>query len=125
MFGLLLLGVALWIGAAGAAARRSRWSLCGALLIVAAATLGAFEPLTRRARRAWRASAKGFGLVLAVLGVLQLVGAASGGRDPLQPLARLHVGAARRRRTPTPARTSTASPASPTSTSACSPPAAR
>jgi thiol:disulfide interchange protein DsbD len=31
---------------------------------------------------------KGFGLLLALLGVLQFVGIASGGRDPAQPLAR-------------------------------------
>ncbi|MGK5037224.1 protein-disulfide reductase DsbD [Janthinobacterium sp. LB3P118] len=36
--------------------------------------------------------AKAFGLVFAVLGVLQLVGVASGGRDPLAPLAHLGGG---------------------------------
>jgi thiol:disulfide interchange protein DsbD len=39
-------------------------------------------------------AAKAFGLAFAVLGLVQLVGVASGGRDPLAPLAHLQAGGA-------------------------------
>ncbi len=66
----------------------------GVLLIVGGATLGAFEPVASGAHAGVARAVKGVGLVLALLGVLQFVGIASGGRDPAQPLARLaRVGA--------------------------------
>ncbi len=66
----------------------------GVLLIVGGATLGAFEPVAAGAHAGVARAVKGVGLVLALLGVLQFVGIASGGRDPAQPLARLaRVGA--------------------------------
>jgi thiol:disulfide interchange protein DsbD len=61
----------------------------GVLLIVGGATLGAFEPVAAGAHAGVARVVKGVGLVLALLGVLQFVGIASGGRDPAQPLARL------------------------------------
>ena len=60
----------------------------GLLLIVGGATLGAFEAAGGNRPGVARA-VKGLGLVLALLGVLEFVGIASGGRDPAQPLARL------------------------------------
>jgi thiol:disulfide interchange protein DsbD len=61
----------------------------GTLAIVATASLGAFEPTSGGAvARAFR----GLGLLVALLGALELVGVATGGRDPLQPLAKLTSG---------------------------------
>ncbi len=83
-FGLLLLGVAWWIlapvlpaplGVAG-------W---GALLLGAASFLQAFDRLPEGAGSAPRFG-KALGLVLALAGATQIVGAAAGARDALQPL---------------------------------------
>lgn len=62
--------------------------LWGAWLLIGAVYLRVFETLHPGAR-GWQRFSKGVGVVLAVLGVMQLVGAASGGRDPWQPLAHL------------------------------------
>lgn len=62
--------------------------LWGAWLLIGAVYLRVFESLHPGAR-GWHRFFKGVGVVLAVLGVVQLVGAASGGRDPWQPLAHL------------------------------------
>ena len=103
-FGLLLLGVALWTvqPLLPAPLVLAGW---GALLIAAALLL---QPFARAAEAsAWlRRSAAA---VLAVFGLLQLVGAASGGADPLQPLAHLASSGERTRPalTFTPVRSST------------------
>jgi thiol:disulfide interchange protein DsbD len=94
-FGLLLLAVAIYImqPALPAIVAMAAWGL---LLIVGGASLGAFESVTPGKNVGVARMVKGFGLVLALLGVLQFVGIASGGRDPAQPLARLaqaHAGA--------------------------------
>jgi thiol:disulfide interchange protein DsbD len=81
LFGLLLLGVAIWIVQPVLPASLSL-ALWGALLIGAAAWLG----LPVRGAPAWR---RALGLVAAVAGALQLIGAASGGTDPIQPLSHL------------------------------------
>ncbi len=86
-FGFLLLGVALWI----VAPVLPPWAVMlalAALLLACAVYLGAFERL-EHAVTPRRAMVKSAGIVLAVLAALQLVGAASGGRDVLQPLAHL------------------------------------
>jgi len=88
LFGLLLLGVALWTvqSILPAALTLALW---GALLISAAVMLVSQthgHQHGRWARSLWRRCAAA---VIAVLGMLQLVGAASGGSDPLQPLAHL------------------------------------
>ena len=86
-FGLLLLGVALWTlqSVLPASLVLALW---GALAIGAAASL--LEPMLGHGRRSaaavWRIAAAA---VLAIGGVLQLVGAASGATNPLQPLAAL------------------------------------
>ena len=86
-FGMLLLGVALWMlvpvlpGALVLA-------LCGALAI-GVAVLVVSQSHGRRigmSKILWRRALAG---VFAVVGVLQLVGAAAGGSNPLQPLANL------------------------------------
>ena len=86
-FGLLLLGVALWTVASvlpGALAL----ALWGALAICAAVLLVSHRHGHRTgwSRSLWR---RAIAAVLAVCGLLQLAGAASGGSNPLQPLAHL------------------------------------
>jgi thiol:disulfide interchange protein DsbD len=88
LFGLLLLGVALWTvqSILPAALTLALW---GALLISAAVMLVSQthgHQHGRWARSLWRRCAAA---VIAVVGMLQLVGAASGGSDPMQPLAHL------------------------------------
>lgn len=86
-FGLMLLGVALWtlqpvISAPLSLALWGVLAISGAVMFgsVAGNTNGALtKSVARRAAAA----------VLAAIGLLQLVGAASGGSDPLQPLAQL------------------------------------
>ena len=90
-FGVMLLAVALWLVSPVA----PNWALMlgvSALLLVSAVYLGAFERLAD-AVTPGRAVTKGLGLMLAVLATLQLAGAASGGRDLLQPLQHLSLGA--------------------------------
>ena len=85
-FGLLLLGVALWTiqSILPAALALALW---GALVISAAVLLVSNAPAHRNlSASVWR---RALASVLAVGGLLQLVGAASGGADPLQPLAHL------------------------------------
>ena len=85
-FGVLLLGVAWWLLSLvlPGAVQMLGWMVLfvgyGMYLLVGKSG----------AKNAWVARA--FGLVFAVLGVLQLVGVASGGRDPLAPLAHLGGG---------------------------------
>ncbi len=88
VFGLLLIAVAVYTvqPVLPALVAMACW---GVLLIVGGASLGAFEPVAAGAHANVARVVKGLGLVLALLGVLQFVGIASGGRDPAQPLARL------------------------------------
>ena len=84
-FGFMLLGVALWMIAPVLPA----WAtmlLLAALLLAGAVYLGAFERI-EPGMTPRRAATKGAGLFLALVAALQLAGAASGGRDVLQPLA--------------------------------------
>ena len=88
-FGLLLLGVALWtLGAVLPAVLTL--ALWGALTICAAVLLVSHSHghQTGWSRSLWR---RAVAAVLAVYGLLQMAGAASGGSDPLQPLAHLAV----------------------------------
>ena len=88
VFGLLLIAVAIYTvqPVLPALVAMACW---GVLLIVGGASLGAFEPVAAGAHAGVARVVKGLGMVLALLGVLQFVGIASGGRDPAQPLARL------------------------------------
>ena len=88
VFGLLLIAVAIYTvqPVLPALLAMACW---GVLLIVGGASLGAFEPVVAGAHANVARVVKGLGLVLALLGVLEFVGIASGGRDPAQPLARL------------------------------------
>ena len=91
-FGVMLLGVAIWIlsPVLPAAVSMLAWA---ALLIVPAMPLHALDPLPAGAGagiRLW----KGVGLIALVAGIALVIGALSGGRDPLQPLAGLRGAAA-------------------------------
>ncbi len=88
-FGVVLLGVAIWIVAPiiPAVAQMLLWAV---LLICAAIYLHAIDPLPHHAsgyRKLW----KGVGVIALLLGVALLIGALSGGRDVLQPLAGLRA----------------------------------
>jgi thiol:disulfide interchange protein DsbD len=84
-FGLILLACALWIAAPliPVPAQMLGWAL---LSIVPAVFLSALDPLPRPAG-GWRLLGKAVGVVLLILGIIQLIGAWSGARDPLRPLA--------------------------------------
>jgi thiol:disulfide interchange protein DsbD len=92
-FGLALLGVALYLVRSVLPAFVSMLAW-GALGIVAGVVLGAFEPVTTREYEGTARTVKGFGILFVVLGAIELIGAASGGLDPSQPLARLARGGA-------------------------------
>ena len=94
-FGLLLLGVALWTvqPLLPAPAALAGW---GVLLIAAALLLRPFARAAEASTWLRRSAAT----VLAAFGLMQLVGAASGGADPLQPLAHLASSAANSKETP-------------------------
>ena len=87
VFGLLLLAVAVWIiqPVLPATVALGLW---GALLVGSAVAL--LQGTPRRWFGSW--ARRAIAAVLAVFGVLQLIGAASGGTDPLQPLAHLGGG---------------------------------
>ncbi|CAM3356857.1 Thiol:disulfide interchange protein DsbD [Bordetella sputigena] len=89
-FGMLLLATAWWmlIPLLPVWLQMVGWALLG---LIGAVMLRAFEPLPP-AGGAGRMFAKGAGLMLALLAVVMLVGAASGGRDVLRPLAQLAGG---------------------------------
>ena len=78
-FGVLMLAMAIWLVAPvlPAAVQMLAW----------AALLLGYGFYLLRAHQRWHANA--FGAALAVLGILQIVGVASGGRDPLAPLSHL------------------------------------
>ncbi|HEY0721541.1 MAG TPA: protein-disulfide reductase DsbD [Gammaproteobacteria bacterium] len=84
VFGVLLLAVAIWMleRILPGAVTMVLWGL---LLVISAIYMGGLDTLDAAAN-GWRRLWKGLGLVLLVWGVLLLIGAASGGSDPLQPL---------------------------------------
>ena len=86
-FGVLLLATAVWLVSPvmPAVASMLAWSL---LLIVPAIYLHALDPLPPHAK-GWQRFWKGIGIVMLLTGAALLIGALSGSRDPLQPLAGL------------------------------------
>ena len=91
-FGALLLGVAIWIVSPviPVSVQMLAWA---ALAIVGAIYLRALDPLPHDAP-GYARFAKGVGVIALVAGAALLVGALSGARDPLQPLAGLRAGVA-------------------------------
>ncbi len=86
-FGVLLLAVAIWL----VSPVLPVWAvmlLVGALLLMTAVYLHAFDRLPDGARGSQRFF-KGAGVLSALVGAAQLIGALSGGTDTLQPLAHL------------------------------------
>jgi thioredoxin:protein disulfide reductase len=96
-FGLLLLGVALWIVQPVLPHVMAQW-LWGALLIGLAGLLGLFHVTEPHAPRTWLR--KSVAVAAAVFGLAQFVGVAAGGTDPLKPLAGLALGATSAAATP-------------------------
>jgi thiol:disulfide interchange protein DsbD len=87
VFGVVFLALALWMLER---VLDPVWImfLAGLLLLACGVHLGALERLPDDAR-GWRRTAKAAGLALLVLGVIQFLGVASGGRNVLQPLSAL------------------------------------
>jgi thiol:disulfide interchange protein DsbD len=90
VFGVLLLAVAIWMleRVIPPAVIMLLWAI---LLIVSAVYMKALDSLSADSS-GWQKLWKGIGVVLLVLGALQLIGAAAGGRDYLQPLKGLQLG---------------------------------
>ncbi|MEI8102876.1 MAG: protein-disulfide reductase DsbD, partial [Chlorobium sp.] len=88
VFGLLLIAVAIWMVSPVLSAQVVMlfW---GAFAILCSLFLGIFDTTSGKATIAQRFG-KAFGFVLFVFGVLELVGAASGHTNMLEPLARTH-----------------------------------
>jgi thiol:disulfide interchange protein DsbD len=91
-FGFLLLGVAIWMVSPVLPAwlQMLAWA---ALLLVGAVFLRAFDGLGAEPHGLARVG-KGLGVLAALAGAILLIGMASGGRDPLQPLSHLASGGA-------------------------------
>ncbi len=90
VFGVLLLGVAIWMleRVIPASITLALW---GVLLVVCAIYLGALEHLQPESS-GWHKLWKGSGIVLLIYGGMLLIGALSGGNDPLRPLSGLQDG---------------------------------
>lgn len=89
-FGMLLLAVAWWMlsPVLSGPVQMAGW---GVLAVLTAALLHAFDALPAPVSVGQR-MVKGVGVLFALLGLLQWVGVASGGRDPWTPLAHLASG---------------------------------
>lgn len=93
VFGVLLLGVAVWM-LERILPPAMTMTLAGLLLISSGVYMGALEPLHARhahlpeagSPSGWRKLWKALGLALLIFGALELVGAAAGGKDWMQPL---------------------------------------
>jgi len=89
VFGVLLLAVAIWMleRILPPAATMFLWGL---LLVVSAIYMRALDPVDPQGS-GWQKLWKGVGVVLLVIGSFELIGAAAGGHDYLQPLKGLRV----------------------------------
>ena len=84
VFGVLLLGLAIWLleRVAPAAFTMALWA---ALIIVSAIYMGAMETLAEGSS-GWKKLWKGLGVLLLIYGIIMLLGLASGNRNVFQPL---------------------------------------
>jgi thiol:disulfide interchange protein DsbD len=92
VFGVGLLAIAIWM-LERIVSGTLIMLLWGMLAIACGIYLGAFERI-ETGSPGWKRLWKSLGVVLLVLGILELVGAAAGGDDWLRPLAGLKAGAA-------------------------------
>jgi thiol:disulfide interchange protein DsbD len=88
MFGLMMLGVALWV-AQPVLPMAAVLALWGLVLLLAGFLLQPFSGHTPHRHGLRTLLRRAFGVVALTLGVMQIVGAATGGRDPLRPLSHL------------------------------------
>lgn len=88
VFGVLLLGLAIWLleRVAPAGATMALWA---ALIIVSAIYMGAMETLAEGSS-GWKKLWKGIGVLLLIYGIIILLGLASGNRNIFQPLKGLN-----------------------------------
>lgn len=99
VFGVMLLAVALWM-LERILPPAVTMALAGVLLISSGIYMGALEPLHARHAHlpvagtpsGWSKLWKGLGLALVIFGALELVGAAAGGKDWMQPLRGVALG---------------------------------
>jgi thiol:disulfide interchange protein DsbD len=89
VFGLMLIAVAIWM-VNPVLPQQATMLAWGAFGILCAVFAGLFGPHSEKITIGGK-FVKMFGILLLVLGVLELVGAASGGTNPLEPLAGLHA----------------------------------
>jgi len=84
VFGVLLLGLAIWLleRVAPAGATMTLWA---ALIIVSAIYMGAIDGLTEGSS-GWKKLWKGLGVLLLIYGIILLIGLAGGNRNLFQPL---------------------------------------
>ena len=88
LFGLLMLGVALWV-AQPVLPIAVGLGLWGLLLLLTGFLLKPFSTPIHRRHALRTGLQRALGIAALTLGIAQVVGAASGGRDPLHPLAHL------------------------------------
>ena len=90
VFGVMLLGVAIWMleRIVPGPVALALWAM---LLLVSSVYMGAFEALNEEAS-GWRQLNKGLAVVLAIYGTMLLIGAATGGDDIFRPLRTFGVG---------------------------------
>lgn len=87
VFGLLLIAVAIWM-VTPVLPGQALLACWGAFAILSAVFAGIFKPVGEKLSVSMKFS-RALGLVLLIAGVLELVGAAAGGTNPLEPLAGL------------------------------------
>lgn len=89
VFGVMLLGLAIWLleRVAPAAATIALWA---SLLIVSAIYMGAVDALPAGGS-GWRKLWKGLGILLLIYGIILIIGLASGGRDVFNPLKSIGI----------------------------------
>jgi len=88
VFGLLLIAVAIWMVSSVLSAQ-VLLLFWGAFAILCAVFFGVFNKLPEKLTIAQRFG-KTFGIVFLIIGLLEIIGAASGGNNALEPLSRIH-----------------------------------
>lgn len=90
VFGVLLLGLAIWIleRILSPGISMALWAI---LFIVASVYMGTLQTLPATAT-GWQKLGKGLGIILLLYGIMLLIGAATGARDMFHPLERVSIG---------------------------------